>query len=446
MFKEIKSTYFPKIIYTFICEKRKLNLLKYNKTLQNSLNISLINYKILSGKYIIKETKENWKIYNAYDETLLFEGNYISGYGREYIKNKLIYEGGYLNGKRNGKGKEYDIFGKNVIIEGEYLNGKRWNVMQYDEYGDIISEIKEGKGFFKTCYIPYQNSKYEGEYLNGQKNGKGKEYYHSGELKFEGEYLIGLRHGKGKEYYKNGNLKYEGEYFFGRKWDIKLYDNNGKLIHELKDGKGFIKENGDFNINEFGYLSGLRNGKGKIYSNKDNNSKLIFEGEYLNDKTMGMGKRYNLDGELIFEGEYLYNSQIKGKHYVNGKLEYEGDYLYERKYNGKGYDSNGNVIYELINGNGKVKEHNILGEFIFEGEYLNGKRNGKGKEYNCYGDLVFEGEYLNGKKNGKGKVYEGNILVFEGEYLDGERHGKGTAYDINGNFLFEGEYFKGNSI
>ena len=70
----------------------------------------------------------------------------------------------------------------------------------------------------------------------------------------------------------------------------------------------------------------------------------------------------------------------------------------DNKYNGKGYDENGNIIYELKNGNGKVKEyyHNKL---IFEGEYLNGQRwNGKGKEYNYNGELEFEGEYLNGKK------------------------------------------------
>ena len=55
-------------------------------------------------------------------------------------------------------------------------------------------------------------------------------------------------------------------------------------------------------------------------------------------------------------------------------------YLYDRKWNGKGYDENGNIIYELHNGNGKVREYknDVL---IFEGEYLEGLRNGKGKEY-----------------------------------------------------------------
>ena len=31
---------------------------------------------------------------------------------------------------------------------------------------------------------------FEGEYLNGKRNGKGKEYYYDEKLKFEGEYLM----------------------------------------------------------------------------------------------------------------------------------------------------------------------------------------------------------------------------------------------------------------
>ena len=44
------------------------------------------------------------------------------------------------------------------------------------------------------------------------------------------------------------------------------------------------------------------------------------------------------------------------------------------------------------------KERNIKGkeyyngEFVFEGEQLDGKSNGKVKEYNYYGELKFEGE------------------------------------------------------
>ena len=89
-------------------------------------------------------------------------------------------------------------------------------------------------------------------------------------------------------------------------------------------------------------------------------------------------KEYNNEGKLIFEGVYLYDKKTRGKEYINGKLEYVGEYLYDKKWNGKGYDKNGNIIYELNNGNGKVKEYNN-GILIYEGEYLNGKKMEKEK-------------------------------------------------------------------
>ena len=46
----------------------------------------------------------------------------------------------------------------------------------------------------------YMKLIFEGEYLNGLRNGKGKEYNNEGNKVFEGEYLYWLRNGKGKEY------------------------------------------------------------------------------------------------------------------------------------------------------------------------------------------------------------------------------------------------------
>ena len=46
------------------------------------------------------------------------------------------------------------------------------------------------------------DSKYfEGECINGVRNGRGKGFYESSDISFEGEYLNGLRNGEGKEYY-----------------------------------------------------------------------------------------------------------------------------------------------------------------------------------------------------------------------------------------------------
>ena len=44
-----------------------------------------------------------------------------------------------------------------------------------------------------------------------------KEYYYNCKLRFEGKYLNGERNGKGKEYYDNGKLKFEGEYLNGER-------------------------------------------------------------------------------------------------------------------------------------------------------------------------------------------------------------------------------------
>jgi len=66
-------------------------------------------------------------------------------------------------------------------FEGDYLNRQRWNGKE-NNINDIIELVIN----------------------NG--NGKGKEYNYDGKLEFEGEYLNGKRNGKEKEYYDNGEL------------------------------------------------------------------------------------------------------------------------------------------------------------------------------------------------------------------------------------------------
>ena len=445
--KQIKSSYVLNIILSYVEEQRKLGLVKYNKKFQKILKINEMNYRLINGKYIIQEKNGNSKVYDYNDN--------------------LIFEGAYLNEKRTGKGKEYNIYGE-LLFEGEYLNGKKWNGIGYyvdtifeeeSYYADISKiyyEIKEGKGYM----IDYddEESIYEGEYLNGQRNGIGRDYKKVGNklLIYDGEYLNGKRNGKGKEYLSSdvksaicgkGTLFFEGDYLNGRKWNGKGYDDNNNVIYEIKNGNGYIKEYfGENLILEGEYLNGMINGKCKKYFS---NKKTEFEGTYLNGKKYGKGKEYNNEGNLIFEGEYLYNYKIKGKEYYNdGKLKYEGEYLFNVKWNGKGYDKNGYIIYELINGSGKIKEYDDKGLLQLEGEYLKGK--GNVKTYAQDGKIIFEGEYLNGKKHGKGKefnyIYRYNLdnIVFEGVYLNGKRWtGKGKIYDSNLGLFIEGEFHKG---
>ena len=184
--KNIKSEYTIKILFFHLDEKIKLKLIKYDKNLQNTIDINLNNYKFFSGRYIEFEADGKGKEYYGYNDELKFEGE-------------------YLNGERNGKGKEYNFKNGKLIFEGEYLNGVRLSGKIFD---------------IKT------NMYYDLEKINGLFN----EYYDNGRLEFEGEYLNGKRNGKGKEYYSNGKLKFEGEYLNGDRLSGKIYDIKTKII------------------------------------------------------------------------------------------------------------------------------------------------------------------------------------------------------------------------
>ena len=235
------------------------------------------------------------------------------------------------------------------------------NIKNYQRYSGkyLIYESKE-----KVKEYKYLNNNdvllYEGEYLNGKRHGKGKEFNSNESLLFEGEYLNGKRNGKGKEY--NGSfLIFECEYLNGKKWNGRGYDFNKNIIYEIRNGNGLIKEyerNYVLLIDQHDLNGDLPNLKIKY--------KLKFEGEYINGSIYANAKEYNKDGKLIFEGQYL-----------NGK-----------KWNGKGYDDDGNIIYELKNGSGFIRENDENNGIIFEGEVLYGKKIGKGKEYDSYENII----------------------------------------------------------
>jgi len=157
--KDISSSFIIKNIFSFLSTKSKINMIMYNKLLQNILFIDIKDFKKISNKYKIGGKNGKGKEY------LLLSMSVYGEKRKEYLgeTNILIFEGEYLNGKRNGKGKEY-----------------------------------------------YNNDKleYEGEYLNGKRNGKGKEYYNIGRIKYEGEYKNG-KIWNGKGYNINGNIEFE---------------------------------------------------------------------------------------------------------------------------------------------------------------------------------------------------------------------------------------------
>ena len=340
----------------------------------------------ITEKNILKMTKYNKKMQNLIN----INPNYING--SEYNdKFSLIYSGGYLRGERHGYGEEFDEKGE-IIFYGSYANGKK--------HGRVIEYYRLGERIIT----------FEGNYSFGQRNGIGKEYINTefedeDKILFEGEYLKGKRwRGKGEEYDDFERLIYSGEYIDGKKWTGKLtsFNEDGKIANKVKflNGKIMKGQGKEYDEKERlkyegEYYNGKRNGCGQEY---DEIGRLIFKGIYMDGERWN-GKQIKYLNNLAFELEYISGVRL----YQNEAIEK--------------YDYNNNFITDLDFFTGKIKEsyNNIQ---IFDGEYKDGLRNGKGIEYNIEGKIIFEGEYFNGKRKGKGKEFDNNgKIIFEGEYF-----------------------------
>ena len=392
MLFNINSKYNLESIFSFIEFKKSLEIIIYNKKLQEKLNININYYKGISQKILKIDKNGIGTIYNLFTNEKYFEGEYSNkkknGKGIEYKGNEISFEGEYKNGKKNGYGKKYN-FSNLLIYEGEYKDDKR-------------------NGYGKE-YVPYPNLVFEGEFFNDKKwNG-----------------ILIYRYG-------NKKILFKGEYKNGKIWNGKGYKiYNNEIDFEIINGNGIYKK--------YDKSSGF----------------LILSGNLTNGELNGYVKEYDYFQKLIYEGEYKNGIKNgKGKEfYSNGNIKYEGIYKEDMKWEGKGYNINGNIEYEIIDGNGKYKEFNQKGILSFEGEIMKGKKYGYGKDiYGIYDDqiigyqYIFEGFFLNGKKNGYGKEYMNGKIKYEGNYLNDKRHGHGKLISIDGNIVFEGEFFNGFEI
>jgi len=182
-----------------------------------------------------------------------------------------------------------------------------------------------------------------------------------------------------EEHDDNGYLIFKGNIKFKEKYRIKMN----------RDGK-------EKNLFDIYHKRRNKNGKGREYF-KGN---IIFEGEYKNWKKNGKGKEY-FKNKLIFEGNYL-NEERNGfgieYNFDDGK--FVGQFKNGIKWDGTGYDKNNEIEYEIIDGNGMIKEY-YNGILIYEGNYSKGKRHGDGKEYDFLsGKLRYEGIFVFGRKFG----------------------------------------------
>ena len=152
---------------------------------------------------------------------------------------------------------------------------------------------------------------YKGEFLDGEKSGKGEE--ESSEGKFVGNFYHDKKNGKGKMIFKNSGDIYEGDYkndlFDGQGhyiWKLTGQEYTGEYKNGLMHGKGLYEWNeGEFYRGDF--VNGKKEGEGELHM--DNGRSYI--GPFVNGRPNGIGI---FDNGINFKGEMEF---IDGKMNIN---------------------------------------------------------------------------------------------------------------------------------
>ena len=112
----------------------------------------------------------------------------FNGTGRMVHPNGDIYQGEWKNGMAHGKGVFCDVRGS--LYEGQW-----------------VSDMQHGKG---VELWDFNAIKYEGQFLEGKKTGKGKFWFEGST--YQGDFVEGKFHGKGKYYFAESGKIYEGNF------------------------------------------------------------------------------------------------------------------------------------------------------------------------------------------------------------------------------------------
>lgn len=161
-------------------------------------------------------------------------GKGILQYPSDDAYGRKSYEGEWSHGKWNGRGKIVWISG--TVFDGELRDGKMHGqaTITWEDGSSFTGTYRDGKrsGYGVYNYAPndvYLRVKYEGDWKDGKKCGKGRLSWFVGDF-YEGDWSEGKRHGFGVFQWADG-ARFEGEWEGGMR--------HGKGIYIWPDGEAF---------------------------------------------------------------------------------------------------------------------------------------------------------------------------------------------------------------
>jgi len=338
-----------------------------------------------------------------------------------------------------GPAHTYNINCPNAADKGKLV--KKVNVMINETLSFMQSGATENKRYGEFSNFP-AGGKYVGWWKDGWMDGEGKLSVHG--CVYEGTFVNGSKNGKGKMKFISG-AAYEGE------WKDNCPHGHGVM---LADSGSYTGE----------WKNGFRDGQGKCeYASGD-----VYEGAWVGNQPHGLGKLTQLNG-VTYDGGFengrmhgrgtLIDSKGGGRYegmwsaglmHGKGKLErgggelYEGDFQFGLKHGagtfiGKSVEYMGEWDSDMYEGQGKLTR---FGD-VLEGKFKKGRLHGQGNaKYSGSSVREYTGEWANGRWHGKGTLYHRNGDVYKGTFKNGLFHGEGR-YTYASGFKEEGSWNQG---
>ncbi len=236
------------------------------------------------------------------------------------------------------------------------------------------SNVKTFTGY--GTYYYSNGEKYEGQWLNGKRNGIGTYVWNNGDTysgdwtlekrtgkgiftwangnKYEGDFIDSVRNGKGKYFTNPKNFKVETDYYENEKETINIISYEGDYVNNYWTGYGVAEySNGDKYEGE--WLNDVREGKG-IYTYKNGDK---VQGIWVYGKLEGKVK--NTSQSKVYEATYK-NDTIQGNWILSSetaKIENTGSFDL-KKYFKKNFNTR-DIKEELFaNNNEKTERVNLI--------------------------------------------------------------------------------------
>jgi hypothetical protein len=279
--------------------------------------------------------------------------------------------------------------------------------------------------------IPAQAERYQGEFKDDERHGRGTCIFPDGG-RYTGDWEAGSAHGEGRFDHANGDI------FVGifRKrcrvrgkltWAATGDEYDGEFANDLPHGQGSRRYASSGVVHSGRWERGVPAGEGE---RRDERSGVVRRGEFRGDELHGEGEEVLPSGkdgvasvDVVDRCTGHFEHGVRQGH---GRLETADGVVWEG-------DWQGGVPHGQCT---SLREPSDGGTHEYVGGWAHGARHGQGRQVDASGD-AYEGAWVRGRKEGRGTETlgggpEGGGEAYTGEFLDSLRHGEGSLTRAEG--------------